>query len=61
MEYALYADALAQFDDQAFADAGFASWVRRRFEDILDHEAAHVITLNESLGSATVLPCNYTL
>lgn len=61
MEYALYNGALSQYDDKAFANAGFAPWVRGRFVQIKEHEAAHVAGLVKVLDSAAPKPCNYSL
>ncbi|KDQ14503.1 hypothetical protein BOTBODRAFT_66094 [Botryobasidium botryosum FD-172 SS1] len=59
VEHAFYTNALAMFDEQAFADAGFPPWVRGRFEQIAEHEAAHVAFLTNALGKTAVQPCTY--
>ncbi|KDQ14504.1 hypothetical protein BOTBODRAFT_44612 [Botryobasidium botryosum FD-172 SS1] len=59
LENAFYSGALAQFDEDAFSDAGYEDWVRGRFEQIAEHEAAHVAFLSGALGSAATKPCTY--
>ena len=61
LENAFYTKALAQFDDQAFKDAGLAPWVRPRFLEIAAHEATHVADLSAALGANAVQPCTYSL
>jgi len=56
---AFYHGALDTFDEKAFEDAGFPSWVRGRFLQIEAHGDQHVQTLNAALGINTVVPCNY--
>jgi len=60
IENAFYKQGLAQFDAQAFEDAGFEPSVRGRFEQISSHEATHIAFLSAALGSHAVEPCNYT-
>ncbi|KAH9944916.1 ferritin-like domain-containing protein [Amylocystis lapponica] len=60
LESAFYSSALAQFDDLAFALAGYAPWVRGRFEQINKHEMEHVQLLTTALGSAAPQPCQYS-
>ncbi|KAL6304712.1 ferritin-like domain-containing protein [Sparassis latifolia] len=59
LENNFYSTGLGQFDDQAFAEAGFPAWVRGRFEQIGEHEAEHVSFLQAALGSAAPQPCTY--
>ncbi|EIW62541.1 uncharacterized protein TRAVEDRAFT_42899 [Trametes versicolor FP-101664 SS1] len=59
LESAFYAQALAKFDAQAFADAGFPDWVRGRFVQIGEHEAEHVKFLSGALGAAATQACEY--
>ncbi|KAH9834759.1 ferritin-like domain-containing protein [Rhodofomes roseus] len=60
LESAFYSGALAQYDAQAFADAGFPDWVRGRYEQIMLHEQTHVATLQKALGDQAPQPCQYT-
>jgi hypothetical protein len=60
LENAFYHGALAKFDARAFAAAGFPDWVRGRFEQIAQHEAAHVAFLTKALGDQAPQPCEYT-
>ncbi|KAH9912573.1 ferritin-like domain-containing protein [Fomitopsis serialis] len=60
LESAFYSGALAQYDAQAFADAGFPSWVRGRFEQIAQHEQTHVSTLQNALGDQAPQACQYS-
>jgi len=59
LESTFYSGALAQYDAQAFADAGFPSWVRGRFEQIAQHEQTHVTTLQNALGDQAPKACQY--
>lgn len=59
LENAFYHEALNKFDAAAFTAAGFPTWVRERFSQIAEHEAAHVALLSGALGSAAVQPCTY--
>ncbi|KAG8967339.1 hypothetical protein FRB90_010891, partial [Tulasnella sp. 427] len=60
LEHAFYTDGLEKYDEHAFQDAGFPSWVRTRFEQIADHEASHVALLSNTLGDKAVKPCQYS-
>ncbi|KAI0768831.1 ferritin-like domain-containing protein [Trametes elegans] len=60
LESAFYAQALAKYDAQAFADAGFPEWVRNRFEQIGQHEADHVKFLTSALGVNATQACEYS-
>ncbi|KZT64973.1 hypothetical protein DAEQUDRAFT_747217 [Daedalea quercina L-15889] len=60
IEHAFYVQGLAQYDAQAFADAGYAPWVRGRFEQIRAHERTHVDFLTKQLGADAPAPCNYS-
>ncbi|KAI0819317.1 ferritin-like domain-containing protein [Trametes gibbosa] len=59
LEAAFYAQGVQKFDAKAFADAGFPDWVRGRFVQIGEHEAAHVKFLSGALGSAATQACEY--
>lgn len=61
LENAFYGDALGKFDEQAFADAGFPPFVRKRFEQIASQEATHVSFLAAALGDKAPQPCTYKL
>jgi len=56
---AFYHGALDKFDETAFEDAGFPSWVRGRFLQLEAHGDQHVQVINAALGINTVVPCNY--
>ncbi|KAG8978876.1 hypothetical protein FRB90_008282 [Tulasnella sp. 427] len=60
LEHAFYTDGLEKYDEHAFQDAGFPSWVRTRFQQIADHEASHVALLSNTLGDQAVKPCQYS-
>ena len=60
IEHAFYVQGLAQYDAQAFADAGYEPWVRGRFRQIREHERTHVAFLTGQLGDAAPAPCNYS-
>ncbi|KZT64970.1 hypothetical protein DAEQUDRAFT_565241 [Daedalea quercina L-15889] len=60
LERAFYTGALAQYDAQAFADAGFPAWVRGRFTQISAHEQTHVDALTAALGDQAPQPCQYS-
>ncbi|KAI0696346.1 ferritin-like domain-containing protein [Cytidiella melzeri] len=59
LESTFYNQALDKFDDQAFANAGYPSWVRGRFEQIRMHEQTHVEFLTTALGDAAPQACTY--
>ncbi|KAI0351019.1 hypothetical protein OH77DRAFT_978128 [Trametes cingulata] len=59
LESAFYSSALAKYDAKAFADAGFPDFVRGRFVQIAEHEAAHVSLLSGALGAQATKPCEY--
>ena len=61
LENTFYTEALAKFDETAFEQAGYASWVRGRFVQLAEHEASHVALLTQTLGNDSVAPCNYSL
>ncbi|OBZ76927.1 Protein rds1 [Grifola frondosa] len=60
LENNFYNTGLAKFDEQAFTDAGFPSWVHGRFLQIAEHEAEHVQYLETALGNSSTQPCNYS-
>ncbi|KAG5633100.1 hypothetical protein H0H81_011039, partial [Sphagnurus paluster] len=51
--------ALAKYKEHEFLAAGFPSWVRGRFAQIGEHEAAHVAFLSSALGDKATKPCTY--
>ncbi|KAK0526070.1 hypothetical protein OC834_000731 [Tilletia horrida] len=59
LENAFYRDSLAQYDNTAFANAGFPAWVRSRFAEIGAHEKAHVDFLTSALGANATKECTY--
>lgn len=61
IENTFYTQALQRFDDSAFQQAGFPSFVRGRFQQISDHEQSHVQLLTGILGSDAPAACNYSL
>ena len=61
LENAFYQQGLGMFDAQAFADAGFAPFVRGRLAQIGEHEAVHVKFLQGALGDQAVKECTYKL
>ena len=61
LENAFYSGGLAKYDEDDFANAGFESWVRGRFEQIAAHEAEHVAFLQAALGSSAPQACTYSL
>lgn len=61
LENAFYTGGLEKYNDQAFQDAGYPSWVRKRYLEIAAHEAAHVAILNSTLGANATQPCTYSL
>ena len=61
LENTFYHEALDKFDDKAFADAGFPSWVRGRFLQIKQHEETHVDFLRGILGDKAPQACEYNL
>ncbi|KAI0689806.1 ferritin-like domain-containing protein [Cerioporus squamosus] len=60
LENAFYSTALAEFDADAFAAAGYPPEVRARFVQIGQHEGAHVKFLSDALGSKATQPCIYS-
>ncbi|KAI0027668.1 ferritin-like domain-containing protein [Vararia minispora EC-137] len=60
LENAFYSGGLANYSQDDFAKAGFAPFVRGRFEQIAAHEASHVALLQQALGDQATHPCNYT-
>ncbi|KAG5637100.1 hypothetical protein H0H81_005783 [Sphagnurus paluster] len=59
LENAFYSQALERYDAAAFNKAGFPAWVRRRFQQVGEHEAAHVQFLSSALGDKATQPCTY--
>ncbi|THH32856.1 hypothetical protein EUX98_g1324 [Antrodiella citrinella] len=60
LEHHFYDQYLWQFDEAAFAAAGYPSWVRGRFEQLSEHEATHVEFLGGALGSQALQSCEYS-
>ncbi|EPQ53145.1 hypothetical protein GLOTRDRAFT_46095, partial [Gloeophyllum trabeum ATCC 11539] len=60
LESAFYHGALEKFDANAFASAGFPTWVRERYEQIAGHEASHVAFLTKAIGDNATKPCTYS-
>ncbi|KAH8111505.1 ferritin-like domain-containing protein [Phellopilus nigrolimitatus] len=60
LESTFYSEYLAKFDEPAFENAGFEPWVRGRFKQIAQHEAAHVGLLTDALGKDAVAACTYS-
>ena len=61
LENAFYSGALAKYSADDFAKANFPPWVRGRFSQIGQHEAAHVEFLKGALGDSATQPCEYNL
>lgn len=59
LETTFYTQALQQFDEQAFVDAGFSSDIFGRFQQIQEHEATHVEFLTAAIGPDAVQACTY--
>jgi len=59
LENAFYSTYLAKYDANAFKKAGFAPFVRGRFEQIASHEATHVKFLESVIGPSATKPCTY--
>jgi len=60
IERTFYNQGLAQFDEAAFAAAGFDPLVRERFQQIAEHESTHADLLTAALGNEAPQPCDYT-
>jgi rubrerythrin len=60
IEQQFYTQGLQQFDESAFASAGFAPIVRQRFQQIAEHETTHANLLTKALGNLAPQPCTYT-
>lgn len=64
LESDFYHTALGKFSQQDFDKAGYAPWVRNRFEQIAEHEKTHVDFLVSALsdaGAPVPQPCQYGL
>ncbi|KAF9028764.1 hypothetical protein BDZ89DRAFT_986507 [Hymenopellis radicata] len=59
LENAFYTGALSKFSNDDFNHAGLPPWARGRFQQIADHEAAHVQFLSTALGDKATQPCEY--
>ncbi|KAI0773001.1 ferritin-like domain-containing protein [Trametes elegans] len=59
LESALIHGGLAKYSTNDFVKAGYPAWVRGRFQQIADNEAAHVALLQEELGSDAPAACTY--
>ncbi|KAI0634580.1 ferritin-like domain-containing protein [Trametes polyzona] len=51
LESAFLSQGLSQFSVTDFTNAGYAKWVRGRFQQIADNEAAHVAFLSNAVGT----------
>lgn len=60
LESTFYAEGLATLNASAFQNAGFDPTVRERFVQIAEHEATHVLLLQDILGPDAPQPCNYS-
>jgi len=56
---AFYHGALDKFDEKAFEDAGYPSWVRNRFLQLEARGDQHVQFLDTILGEHAIVPCIY--
>lgn len=61
LESNFYAGALNNFTQDDFINDGLPVWARGRFEQIAAHEKAHVVLLNNALGSNATQACTYDL
>ncbi|KAJ3866764.1 ferritin-like domain-containing protein [Lentinula novae-zelandiae] len=59
LESNFYAGALNNFTQDDFINDGLPVWARGRFEQIAAHEKAHVVLLNNALGSNATQACTY--
>jgi len=56
---AFYHGALDKFDEDAFEDVGYGSWVRGRFLQLEARTDQHVQLLETTLGEHAIVPCKY--
>ena len=61
LEVAYYTFGLQKFSESDFINAGYTPLVRRRFEEIFEHEQEHVALLTAALGDQAPQACNYRL
>jgi rubrerythrin len=61
LESTFYHQSLRKYSKEDFANAGYPSWVRDRFEQISAHEQTHVDFLSKALETKAVKPCEYKL
>ncbi|KAI0357741.1 hypothetical protein OH77DRAFT_1295083 [Trametes cingulata] len=59
LESSFFSGGLSKYSTSDFTNAGYPSWVRGRFQQIADNEAAHVAFLQEELGSNAPAACTY--
>ncbi|KAI0819858.1 ferritin-like domain-containing protein [Trametes gibbosa] len=59
LESALFTGGLSKYKTNDFVNAGYPAWVRGRFQQIADNEAAHVKFLSEEIGSGAAKACTY--
>ncbi|KAL1710660.1 ferritin-like domain-containing protein [Schizophyllum commune] len=59
LENTFYHQALANYTQEDFTNAGLPEWARGRFEEIGKHEQSHVDTLTSVLGDSAVQACEY--
>ncbi|KAJ4465713.1 ferritin-like domain-containing protein [Lentinula lateritia] len=60
LENAFYAGALNSFTQDDFVNDSLPTWSRARFEQIAEHQQAHVDLLSNVIGSGAAQACNYT-
>ncbi|KAJ3805204.1 ferritin-like domain-containing protein [Lentinula aff. lateritia] len=60
LENAFYAGALNSFTQDDFVNDSLPTWSRARFEQIAEHQQAHVDLLSYAIGSGSAQACNYT-
>ena len=59
MKNTFYHQALANYTQEDFTNAGLPEWARGRFEEIGKHKQSHVDTLTSVLGDSAVQACEY--
>ncbi|KAF8825449.1 hypothetical protein HHX47_DHR7000073 [Lentinula edodes] len=60
LENSFYAGALNSFTQDDFVNDSLPTWSRARFEQIAEHQQAHVDLLSNAIGSGAAQACNYT-
>ncbi|KAH9848119.1 ferritin-like domain-containing protein [Lenzites betulinus] len=59
LETALFSGGLSKYKASDFVKAGYPEWVRGRFQQIADNEAAHVKFLAAEIGDDAAKACTY--